>query len=611
MRAPNPRLANFEVSHWLALGVLPLAIAPGWFIGHDVSPKLLLLGVAAAITLFSSTQWMPGLGAAARHPLGRMYLLGVSLWIVSLCLSSALSSDPAVSFTGTTWRRFGLVTQLCVALQGVACCGYYVSNPDRRSAAVLPLLLSGVAAASFGILQSAGRDPLLDAQFYTLEYNHLIRPPATFGHAMYFAAWLAPIVILAGSRAARETRARDRWTNLAVASLSLLALLQTGSRSAILGVAAGTALLAVRRLQLRRVAGVCAAGLAVGLLAATVTAAAHALPQTVSRWRDDPGGGPRLRLWQESLSLIASHPWIGGGPETFAGNFRAVQSSGLSSAYPDYYSESPHNLILEVACGQGLLGIAALGLLFGAAICSGVASPIDLAGSAALFAMLVAAQFIPLSLPNALGLFSIGGVLVASRITTTVKETSRFRLLSLVGGLPLAVMVAWPTVQDWRSARTAEEIARGNLDSARSLYRSVCALPFAGPGQDLWLSRQFAVAAQRLPGPPGATALQLARLASARAESHAEDAFNAYFQSAALAIAAGDMVDGERKLRSATLLAPNWYRPRFLLAQLLILAGRAHEGAQEAAIAIRVAGSHAQEIERTAHDLGVTMEAGR
>jgi Flp pilus assembly protein TadD len=60
------------------------------------------------------------------------------------------------------------------------------------------------------------------------------------------------------------------------------------------------------------------------------------------------------------------------------------------------------------------------------------------------------------------------------------------------------------------------------------------------------------------------------------------------YQSAVLAIVAGDLTRAERKAREAVDLAPNWYKPHLLLGQILAAMGKADEGAAEQRISLNL-----------------------
>jgi hypothetical protein len=328
----------------------------------------------------------------------------------------------------------------------------------------------------------------------------------------------------------------------------------------------------------------------------------------LARWKDDALGGPRLQVWRESIVLVGRYPVLGAGPETFAQDFRASESLPLATAYPDYFHESPHNLMVEIASGQGGLGLFALLLVCGSALTAGwkMAAKRDLLAVgllSSLTAMLVALQFMPMVVSNALCLYCLAGMLVAvgSGEARQVAKAPRFvRALAGVGILGFGLAGLAFTVQDWEFAQAGDAVQRGDFSGASAAYRIIERLPFSG--QDLWLSRQFAAASIAHP-PDSALTLRLAARASRRAEQYSEDPFNAYYQSAALAIAAGNSREGEEKLRTAIQLAPTWYRPRLLLTQSLLMRGQTGEGAEQGRQAIALAGWRRDEVTRAINNL--------
>ena len=73
-----------------------------------------------------------------------------------------------------------------------------------------------------------------------------------------------------------------------------------------------------------------------------------------------------------------------------------------------------------------------------------------------------------------------------------------------------------------------------------------------------------------------------ARAAAAPAEARGEDRFSAVYQSSILDIVNNDAARAESKATQAIELAPNWYKPHLLRAQLLQAMGRNTEAAREA-----------------------------
>src|SRR5437667_199536 len=88
-------------------GLVALILIPGALFYFDVTPKLIVLLIGAAILCLRG----PEPGAAQRT---FTWLLLASS--ASLLLSTILSPNPALSLYGSTWRRYGLAAQLTIFL---------------------------------------------------------------------------------------------------------------------------------------------------------------------------------------------------------------------------------------------------------------------------------------------------------------------------------------------------------------------------------------------------------------------------------------------------------------------------------------------------------------
>lgn len=151
--------------------------------------------------------------------------------------------------------------------------------------------------------------------------------------------------------------ARRLW--LAGAGVMGVALLLTASRGALLlGVPAGVAFLlflrpTIRQWLLRRGWLVIPGSLAALALLLLLLGERIVNSATVTQ---------RLRIWQGSLDLWQSAPWLGPGPGGFFWRYPAFLTPG---ALTEPNLLHPHNLWLEFATGWGLLGLVWLaGLLY-------------------------------------------------------------------------------------------------------------------------------------------------------------------------------------------------------------------------------------------------------
>jgi Flp pilus assembly protein TadD len=92
--------------------------------------------------------------------------------------------------------------------------------------------------------------------------------------------------------------------------------------------------------------------------------------------------------------------------------------------------------------------------------------------------------------------------------------------------------------------------------------------------------------------------------AAQRATRSSDNPPNAWYNLALLAAVQNDQPGVERALRSASELAPNWFKPHWSLAKLLTLAGRQNEARQEAQRAWLLDANRDAEVTETFVKLG-------
>jgi O-antigen ligase len=604
----------------MAVAVTPLAMAPGLFLGYDVTPKLLVVYLAAAILLLFSGLWWPAAIQLWRTSPGRIFYLLLLAQAGSLFLSSAFSQYPVLAFGGTSSRRLGALTQIVILFIVGALAA---QAGDRRSFTrrlLMAIEICAAIAGIYGILQYLGWDPLLPSRLYTIRFTgDIVRPPATLRHAIYFANFLIPVILIAGSQFTGEARLAWRCFHAGVFSIAAAALILTGTRSAIAGLIAGGILFALiearrigRKTMLAYVAAtVLASAALVSLL--LFSAAGQSFRVRMAQWVQDSKGGPRLLVWRDAWPLIRDHWLVGIGPEVFAGEFRKLQSLQLSRAFPDHYHEDPHNLLLGAAINQGVAGCAitcgliALGMVCAVRVVRN-GSPQGAMLLAALVAMTISAQFAPPAITNMLYFYLVIALAVALASPTGSRPMDSSapavprlasRAIRSVAALAIVAAAALYGIPDAWLATAQRRAAHADIAGARGAFRLALRFPF--PADSLSFSQQMASAARSLPAPWRQEALAAAKEASADAEQSGEQRFSALYQSATLAIVSGDLANAEKKLRAAVDAAPWWYRSHAMLARLLWLTGRSPEAEGQAALALACAGSQEAAV-RTAFE---------
>ncbi|MFN7997185.1 MAG: O-antigen ligase family protein [Bryobacteraceae bacterium] len=600
------------------IGLVPLAIAPGLFFYFDVTPKtvVLLLGTGAALIVWLASGVGFGLYRASRT--GRWFTIVLAGMAASLTISTLLSTSPVHSLGGSNWRNWGLVTHLAVLfltyLVALCCAG----RPDRLRLMLRATAIIGTSIALYGIAQYFGWDPFQDARSYHAGEGiwTIVRPPSTLGHADYFGIWLLAPVFAGVALTKIETGIIVRRLGWLAVALCTAALVLSGTRSAMLGFLTGAvALFGLRAVRLSR-------GLATAFgIAAVVAAGFYASPageklRARVHWSsEDTAGGARLLLWRDTLRMSVRHLPVGYGPETYIANFARWQSPDLSRAYPDFYHESPHNIALDALVSQGLPGFLLL-----VALCAvGFASMLEIRRSArdpgtnaaagflvaGLVAMTIAGQFASFMLPTALAYYTVVGALVALTVKIPLNGRSVSRWIYTVPVLTFAALfIAFGArlfIAENALAEVKSNLDRGSVTDAANEYERYEAWRLPGASADLWYSRRLIQVAQsQMALMVRMQALQQAKTAAERGLSTAEDPFNAYYNAAEFHARQNDFVSTEDSLKQAIACAPNWFKPHWMLAQVLEVARRLPEAQTEAARAVYLDGNKHIEVRQTA-----------
>jgi hypothetical protein len=625
------------------LGLTALILAPGYFFYFDTTPKLVVLLAGAAACALAWT------GTRPARPLS-LAVLASAAWLL---VASALSGNPALSFFGSTWRRFGAVAQLAVLLMA----WMIAQNGPRGKAIVLRGIAAACAvAAAYGIAQYFGWDPLLPKAAYHIGEGAwtIVRPPGTVGYVSYFATLLlmggflslaarqasacqtnpgnprnlsgrpqgalwslrpaswptpqtsdpAPLALAAAAAQRRGqsevTLLIEPWLSYICAALCFTAMALTGTRAALLGLAAGLAAAGfVRGFRISR--GI--------VLAAILTVAAGAAfyfsppgleLRSRARWfREDPWGGARPLLWRDSLRMGIERPLAGFGPEVFPATFPQFESKELARAYPDFAHESPHNIFLDALVSQGLPGLACLIALCAIGWLAAWRSR-QAWLCAALTAGIVAQQFTVFTIPTALLFYATIALCVARQpAPVAVSPAWLPRLPAAFVAAAMLYLAVRYAAADRALELANRRLASGDTVQADTYYREYRRDRMPGASADLWYARSLLTLSQTGEPLHRLQMLWMAAAASLQATRNADDPFNAWYNAAQVSAARNDAAATESSLRRAIAASPNWFKPHWTLAQLLRMEGRTAEAQTEAAAAHDLDGGKHPEVAQT------------
>ena len=598
----------------VALAGVPLLMTPGLSLYFDVTPKVALLLGATAAALLLPRAWFGGLQLVWSERSGRLLLILLAAHVSSLLAATVFSTEPGLSFGGSNWRRFGLVPHAAAMLFVAVFASYLSADRSRLRPLLRVFVAAGLAAAVYGTLQYFGIDPLVAPEGYHIGEGEwaIVRTPGTLGHAGYFATYLLTVVFWALALSRIETGRLWNLMAAGTAGLGSFAIVLSGTRGAMLGLLAGAAagvLWRRPRLNRRLLAG---ALFAVIALAAFYYSPPGERLRARTRWSiEDAAGGGRVLLWRDSLRMFAAGPWWNGvGLETYSTAFPAFLSPELAKAYPNRYYESPHNIFLDALTSQGLPG-----LLFLAAMALAAAAgawrlrqtkhPAGAWLAASFVAALCSNLFLAFMLPTALCFYLSTALLV---IVSTpeggraieARAPRWSRLAGACAAAPLLVFCLRLSASDALLPRVQRDAASGRIPEAIAGYEQARRLMPWGMNVDLWFSRVMMAASQANTIQAASDAAwDAATQAGARAAVHAPERQAASYNLALLYGLSNDPERAEAALRRAIAAAPAWYKPHWMLAQLLRETGRLDDALREAEAAYELNGGANPEVAET------------
>jgi tetratricopeptide (TPR) repeat protein len=327
--------------------------------------------------------------------------------------------------------------------------------------------------------------------------------------------------------------------------------------------------------------------------------------------------------------MAAAHPFTGYGLETFSTEFPRSESLALARAYPDFYHESPHNVLIDALFSQGLPGFAALVafLCLGAAAAR-YAAPPDKTFAAILLGGFVASaisqQFFSFTVSTSLCFYVVLAALlstydrsltVAAPIAFRAARVSQryaLRMAAVVCGLTFFIYGVRLLVADHYLAAVRDKLALLEVPAAIAEYKRASDWLPPGPTADLYYSRALAAAAASARDPLSSIqAWQQAIEAGIRAPRTTDEPANAAYSLAMLYAAKNDPAGVESSLRAAIQSAPNWFKPHWMLARVLALQGRLKEANLEADAAIERNGGKNQEVLETLQEIRKRLAEAR
>ncbi len=594
--------------------LLPLILIPYVLLYYDVTPKILVILVGVAIAVLLTVREAP-----AKSPLLRIFGFLLAAQCAWLAVVTVASKDPALSFGGSAWRRYGLVTQAAVLLLAWIVAQFTAGNSGRIRALLRAMAVGGIPVAVYGILQYFGWDPIIYHSAYHAGFGPLaiVRPPSTMGHASYLATYLLSVIFAGVALVWIDESARWRILAACACLAGTAALILSGTRAAMLALLCGAILLGVWLRPKIRAREVAATVAGLGLLAGFYFSPAGQLLRGRMLWAaGDWFGGGRLMLWRDALRMAAARWYAGFGPETFSVWFPRYQSADLARAFPAFYQESPHNIFLDALADQGVVGavlfIAVPALGFYAAW-KARESKLAKVLASALAALVVSQMFTVFIAATAVFFYITIALLVALASQPVRVPPGGHRAVQWIGaGLVAVLFLAFAMALlfvDRGLGRVNYFAYYGRVPEAVASYRQVERWRPPGVRTDLWYSRAIAGAGRKAANVADASlAWQQGFESAQRAVENAEELENAWLNLAVFYGTRNDFPHTEQALRSAIASAPNSYKPHWLLAQTLWVGGKLQEAEAEAARAADLNGAKDPAVARTLTGIRAALE---
>lgn len=341
---------------------LPLLYTPGVLFPYQYGKVLLFeafIGITMAI-------WL-AYGRKERFSFSPVFWVFAAFLVVRL-VTGFLGDNPEKSFWGDHIRMTGNFTYLFFFFFFILLRENFRGNNKEFS------LLSLIAATgALGALLAVFQRYLPAGKLVFGGSGDWLY--GSFGNPAYLAGYLLLVIFFTTLFAFRQSQRNRKLFWSAIAMGEIILLVATSTRGAVVGllagaVAAGIVILAVSRRKTWRWFGV--AGIILPILVVAGSLFIYFGPGRESL----PGRvlGSLLRVntaetriinWRIALDGFKAKPFAGWGPENYEIIFsKFYRPELINYTWNETWSDRPHNIVLEVASGSGILGIVSYLFLF-------------------------------------------------------------------------------------------------------------------------------------------------------------------------------------------------------------------------------------------------------
>jgi O-antigen ligase len=367
----------------LAPALVPLAVFPPILTPTNpygnvsfIVPKLFVLGLLLAVSLIAWATALVGGNLAVRRVPFMWWFLGFGAILV---VSTATALNRTTAVFGASDNQVGLLTfVICAALFFLTI--QLVTSLDRMTWMARSAAYGGAGVALIGIFQALGLGSfgmnLADGWMFD-------RAVSTIGNPDLTGTYLVLPLVLAATLFICEEDMRWRAAAGGAAVATALALFLTLTRGAWVGAFVGLCVLAVVLVRSSRIRARLLVLVLAGIGIVVVVASALNYSAVVGRLADFKGGwasigGGRLFVWQEALAVIARHPLLGVGPDSYRlGWFPVRTLTDVAAASASSVANDPHSVVLLLSATLGIPGALVALCVFAIAMVSGAPRAFD------------------------------------------------------------------------------------------------------------------------------------------------------------------------------------------------------------------------------------------
>jgi O-antigen ligase/tetratricopeptide (TPR) repeat protein len=296
--------------------------------------------------------------------------LPVSAFVVISAISGLFAANSVIGLYGTHTRMLGLSSVLDFAVLYFGLVLLPRTRRDARAIAV-SVISASIPILIYEAVQRLGADP------FTWSIGNVDRPFSTLGQATALAQYLTVLAVgvFALGLSADGLHRSTRGLLFAYSVVLLFGSITTGTRSAVIGLAAGGLTLLVivwrglasgRARAVASVAGVAAIALIGALLVETGVGArivSTIEPPQVEGGdvlaRLEPSTAGRVDLYKIAVDEVRERPFLGYGPDNFVVGVPRYRPERAVPTIQQSLATSAHSWIGYVATSSGLIGLGA------------------------------------------------------------------------------------------------------------------------------------------------------------------------------------------------------------------------------------------------------------